>query len=111
MRVMQGPDWDSTAVFVTWDDFGGFYDHVAPPQVDQFGLGPRVPLLVISPYAKTGYVSHYVYDHTSVLKFIETRYNLPPLTSRDAAADGLRDSFDFTQPPQPPLLLRPCTCP
>ncbi len=109
--VMQGPDWNSTVVFVTWDDFGGFYDHVAPPQVDQFGLGPRVPLLVISPYAKAGYVSHTVYDHTSVLKFIETRYGLPSLTSRDAAANNMLDSFDFAQPPQAPLLLKPHTCP
>jgi phospholipase C len=67
--VMQGPDWNSTVVLITWGDFGGCYDHVAPPQVDQFALGPRVPLLIISPYAKAGYVSHTVYDHTSVLKF------------------------------------------
>jgi phospholipase C len=91
--VMQKPDWNSTAVFVTWDDFGGFYDHVAPPQVDQFGLGPRVPLLVISPYAKPGYVTHSVADHTSVLKFVEMRYGLQPLTSRDAGAGSLLDSL------------------
>ncbi len=109
--VMQGPDWNSTVVFVTWDDFGGFYDHVAPPQVDQFGLGPRVPLLIISPYAKPAYVSHTVYDHTSVLKFIETRYGLKALTSRDAAASNMLDSFDFAQAPQAPLLLQPRTCP
>jgi phospholipase C len=109
--VMQGPDWNSTVVFVTWDDFGGFYDHVAPPQVDQFGLGPRVPLLIISPYAKAEYVSHTVYDHTSVLKFIETRYGLRPLTSRDAAASNMLDSFNFAQTPQAPLLLQPHTCP
>jgi phospholipase C len=109
--LMQGPDWNSTAVFITWDDFGGFYDHVAPPQVDQFGLGPRVPLLIISPYAKSGHVSHTVYDHTSVLKFIETRYHLQPLTSRDAQANAMLDSFDFDQPPQPPFLLSPRACP
>jgi phospholipase C len=109
--VMQGPDWNSTVVFVAWDDFGGFYDHVAPPQVDQFGLGPRVPLLIISPYAKPAYVSHTVYEHTSVLKFIETRYGLKALTSRDAAASNMLDSFDFGQAPQPPLLLQPRTCP
>jgi phospholipase C len=108
--VMQGPEWNSTVVFITWDDFGGFYDHVAPPQVDQFGLGPRVPLLIISPYAKGGYISHNVYDHTSVLKFIEIRYGLPPLTSRDAAAGNLLDNFDFAQSPQPPLVLQPRTC-
>jgi phospholipase C len=109
--VMHGPDWHSTVVFVTWDDFGGLYDHLAPPQVDQFGLGPRVPLLIISPYAKRGYVSHTVYDHTSVLKFIETRYGLQVLTSRDAAASNMLDSFDFDQAPQPPLLLQSRTCP
>jgi phospholipase C len=108
---MQGPDWNSTAVFLTWDDFGGLYDHVAPPQVDQFGLGPRVPLLIISPYAKSGYVSHTVSDHTSILKFIETRYHLQPLTSRDAQANPMLDSFDFTQRPRPPFLLTPRTCP
>ena len=109
--VMQGPDWNSTVVFVTWDDFGGLYDHLAPPQVDQFGLGPRVPLLIISPYAKRGFVSHTVYDHTTVLKFIETRYGLQALTSRDAAASNMLDSFDFEQAPQPPLLLQSRTCP
>jgi phospholipase C len=109
--VMQGPDWNSTVVFMTWDDFGGFYDHMPPPQVDQFGLGPRVPLLIISPYAKPGYVSHTVYDHTSVLKFVETRYGLPALTSRDAWANPMLDIFDFSQPPRPPLLLSPRTCP
>ena len=109
--VMQGPDWNSTAVFVTWDDFGGFYDHLPPPQVDQFGLGPRVPMLIISPYAKPGYVSHAVYDHTSVLRFVEKRYDLPALTPRDASADAMLDSFDFTRPPRPPLLLSTRTCP
>jgi phospholipase C len=109
--VMQGPEWNSTVVFMTWDDFGGFYDHVAPPQVDQFGLGPRVPLLIISPYAKPGYVSHTVYDHTSILKFVETRYGIPALTSRDAWANAMLDSFDFGRPPRPPLLLSTRTCP
>jgi phospholipase C len=108
--VMRGPDWNSTAVFITWDDFGGFYDHVPPPQVDQFGLGPRVPLLIISAYAKSGYISHTVSDHTSILKFIETRYNLRPLTARDAQANAMLDSFDFNQAPQPPLLLTPRSC-
>jgi phospholipase C len=109
--LMQSPDWNSTAVFITWDDFGGFYDHVAPPQIDQFGLGPRVPLLIVSPYAKSGYVSHTVSDHTSFLKFVETRYHLQPLTARDAQASAMLDSFDFNQSPQPPFLLTPRTCP
>jgi phospholipase C len=108
--LMQGPDWGSTAVFITWDDFGGFYDHVPPPQVDQFGFGPRVPLLIISPFAKAGYISHTLSEHSSILKFIETRYNLQPLTSRDRAASDLLDSFDFDQQPQPPLVQQPRKC-
>lgn len=109
--LMKGPDWASTAVFIAWDDFGGFYDHVAPPGVDEYGLGPRVPALVISPYAKPGYVSHVQYDHTSILKFIETQFGLASLNSRDAAANDFSDAFDFTQTPQAPLLLTTRHCP
>jgi len=108
---MQGPAWSSTAVFITFDDFGGFYDHVPPPQVDQAGFGPRVPLLIISPYAKKGYVSHTTYEFSSILKFVETRYNLYPLTARDAAASDMFDSFDFQQTPQSPLILQTRACP
>ena len=108
--VMQGPSWNSTAVFITWDDFGGFYDHVPPPQVDRFGLGPRVPLLIISPFAKAGHISHTLYEHSSVLKFVETRYGLNSLTSRDGAASDMLDSFDFNQQPQGPLLLTERQC-
>jgi phospholipase C len=109
--VMLGPDWTSTVVFLTFDDFGGFYDHVPAPQLDAFGLGPRVPLLIISPFAKAGYVSHTVYEHSSVLKFVETRYHLPALTARDGAASDMLDSFDFTQQPQSPLIVQPRQCP
>ena len=111
--VMQGPDWKSTAIFMTWDDFGGFYDHVPPPVKDQFGLGPRVPLIIISPYAKKGYISHTQYEFSSVLKFIEELYGLPPLTQRDATANDTTDSFDFLQLPRLPLILntRPCPIP
>ncbi len=109
--VMQGPDWNSTAVFITWDDFGGFYDHVPPPQLDQFGLGPRLPLVIISPFAKTGFISHTVYEFSSLLKFVETRYGLQPLTARDSMANDMLDSFDFNQQPQPPLILHPRQCP
>ena len=108
--LMQGPDWNSTAVFITWDDFGGFYDHVPPPQIDQFGFGPRVPMLVISPFAKAGYISHTVYEHSSILKFVETRYKLQPLTSRDAAASNMLDTFDFDQQPRSPLILQQRQC-
>jgi phospholipase C len=105
--IMRGPDWDRTAIFITWDDFGGFYDHVKPPFLDAFGLGPRMPLLVISPYAKPGYVDHTTYEFSSMLAFIEKRWDLPPLTKRDANANDMFGAFDWTQPPQPPLILHP----
>lgn len=109
--VMQGPDWGSTAIFVVWDDFGGFYDHVSPPVSDQYGMGPRVPLLIISPYAKAGYISHTTYELSSFLKFTEERFGLSPLTSRDASANDMLDSFDFTQSPLAPLVLETRHCP
>jgi len=109
--IMQGPDWPTTAIVITWDDFGGFYDHVPPPAADQFGYGPRVPLIVISPYAKEGFVSHTVYEFASVLQLIETRFNLAPLTTRDAIANSMLDMFDFSKAPAPPLIrpLRTCS--
>ena len=109
--VMQGPNWNSTAIFLTWDDFGGFYDHVPPPNTDEFGFGPRVPLVIISPYAKPGFISHTQYEFASVLKFIEERFSLAPLTARDGAANDTTDSFDFTQAPLAPLVLSPRSCP
>jgi len=109
--LMQGPQWGSTAVFLTWDDPGGFYDHVSPPNLDSFGLGPRVPMIIISPYAKPGYISHTQYEFSSVLKFIEERFNLPFLTDRDANANDTTDSFNFSQSPLAPLVLTQQTCP
>ncbi len=109
--VMQGPDWGSTAIVLTWDDYGGFYDHVAPPQVDSYGLGPRVPWIIISPYAKPGYITHTQYEFSSFLKTVEERYSLPPLSDRDANANDIQDSFDFTQNPLPPLVLTQRQCP
>ena len=109
--LMQGPDWGTSAVFLTWDDFGGFYDHVAPPPVDIYGLGPRVPLLIISPYAQPGYISHTQYEFSSVLKFIEDDFGLTPLSDRDANANDTTDSFNFSQTPTPPVILNPQTCP
>lgn len=109
--LMQGPNWGNTVVFLTWDDEGGFYDHVPPPGLDQYGLGPRVPLIIISPYAKPKNVSHTQYEFSSVLKFIETRYNLAPLTTRDANANDMTDSFNFGQKPLSPLVLNQRTCP
>lgn len=103
--------WNTTAVFVVWDDFGGMYDHVAPPDVDTFGLGPRVPLLVISPYARKAHISTTQYEFSSVLKFIEERFGLPPLTTRDANANDITDSFNFNQKPLAPLVLQTRQCP
>ncbi|MEP6757922.1 MAG: alkaline phosphatase family protein [Actinomycetota bacterium] len=110
-QLMQSPDWSSTAVVLTWDDFGGFYDHVAPPHVDMYGLGPRVPTIVISPYARAGYVDHTTYEFASVLRFIETIFDLAPLTSRDANSSDMLGAFDFNQQPLDPLVLQPRNCP
>jgi phospholipase C len=90
--------WDSTAIIVVWDDWGGWYDHVAPPQLDRMGLGPRVPLIVISPYAKRHYVSHVQHEFGSILKFTEDVFDLPRLGTTDVRSDALRDCFDFNQP-------------
>jgi phospholipase C len=113
--IMRSPMWEDTAIFLTWDDYGGFYDHVPPPDVDRMGFGFRVPLMVISPYAIEGTVSHESGEFSSVLRFIEDNWSLRPyLTSRDKAATPLRSAFDFTQPPRPPdpLPLRTdCTGP
>ncbi len=88
--------WDQVAVVITYDDFGGWHDHVPPPAIDRWGPGSRVPALVISPYARRGFVDHTFYDTTSILKFIETRWELPPLSGRDASANDLTDAFDFS---------------
>jgi phospholipase C len=109
--IMQGPDWPTTAIVLTWDDFGGFYDHVPPPVVDFYGLGIRVPLVVISPYVREGIVSHTVYEPASILQLIETRYKLKALTNRDVIANSLLDMFDFSQSPAPPLVLPTRDCP
>jgi phospholipase C len=109
--IMQGPDWESTAIFLAWDDFGGFYDHVPPPAVDIYGFGPRVPMLIISPYAIAGHISHTQYEFSSVLKYAEETYGLPPLTERDQDANDMQDSFNYTQSPNPPLILTQRTCP
>jgi phospholipase C len=118
--VMKSPDWDSTAIFLSWDDWGGFYDHVVPPTVDANGYGLRVPGLVISPYAKQGYIDHQILSSDAYLKFIEDDFldgvRLNPATDnrpdprpdvRENAAilGNLLQDFDFNQPPRPPMLL------
>jgi phospholipase C len=118
--VMSGPDWKSTAIFLAWDDWGGFYDHVLPPRVDGLGYGLRVPGLVISPYARRGYIDHHVLSFDAYLKFIEADFmggqTLNPATDGrpDPRPDVREDvgvlaniaaDFNFTQQPRRPLLL------
>jgi phospholipase C len=109
--LLNGPDGDSSAVFLVWDDFGGFYDHVKPPTLDNYGLGIRVPFFIISPYAKAGFVTHNRYEFSSVLKFIEELFGLPALSTRDANANDITNAFNFNQAPIPPLLLQTHECP
>jgi phospholipase C len=118
--IMRSPCWDSTAIFLSWDDWGGFYDNVTPPQIDENGYGLRVPGLVISPYAKTGFIDHQTLSHDAYLKFIEDDFmegqRLNPLTDgrpdarpdvREELTGELTDDFEFEQPPRPPMLLSP----
>jgi phospholipase C len=109
--LMHSRYWKTSAVFLSWDDFGGFYDHVPPPHVDLYGLGPRVPALVISPWAKRGYIDHTTYDFSSVLKTIEELFRLPSMAQRDSQANDMFDSFDLKQHASAPLFLRQRTCP
>ena len=123
--MMSGPGWGKTLLILTYDEHGGYFDHVPPPpavipdsfppditvrpnqpgRFDRYGF--RVPTVVVSPYAKKNYVSHVVHDHTSILKLVETKWNLPAMTYRDANADNMLDSVDLHSPPaflQPPAL-------
>jgi phospholipase C len=92
--------WNSTAVIVTWDDWGGWFDHVSPPQLDYQGLGFRVPMLVISPYSKPSYVSHTQYEFASILKFVEDNWNLGRIGGNDVRAASIGDCFNFSQAPR-----------
>jgi phospholipase C len=96
--------WDSTAIFIFWDDYGGWYDPEPPAYADYDGLGFRIPLLVISPYAKKGFVSHVPYEHGSILKFVEDTFGLARLAASDARANSPAppegDAFDFSKPPR-----------
>ena len=123
---MQGPEWDSTAIFLAWDDWGGFYDHVVPPKVDQNGYGLRVPGLVINPYARPGYIDHQTLSFDAYAKFIEDdflggqRLDLqtdgrpdprPDVRENASELGTLVGDFDFSQLPRPPLLLPPYPLP
>jgi phospholipase C len=114
--IMNGPQWSTTAFFLVWDEWGGFYDHVDPPVVERWNdgspvrYGHRVPCIVVSPYARAGHVSHQMYSHVSLLRFAETIFSLEPLTHRDARASDMLDCFDFEQTPLPPLSLESRQC-
>jgi phospholipase C len=97
--IGDSPYWSNTAVFITWDDWGGWYDHVAPPVINAYEYGFRVPLIVVSPYAKAHYVSHVMHHFGSILRFIEKNFSLPSLNYADSRADDLSDCFDLTQAP------------
>jgi phospholipase C len=120
--IMEGPDWDSTAIFLAWDDWGGFYDHVPPPAVDGSGYGLRVPALVISPYARHGYVDHQTLSFDAYLKFIEDDFlggaridprtdgrpdSRPTVRESERILGDLTRDFDFSQAPRKPLVLPP----
>jgi phospholipase C len=117
---MRSPDWDSTAIFLAWDDWGGFYDHVVPPSVDQLGYGLRVPAILISPYAKRGYVDHQILSFDAYDKFIEDDFlggqridprsdgrpdPRPDVREDEKILGNLTNEFDFNQSPRPPLIL------
>jgi len=118
--IMQGPDWDSTAIFLAWDDWGGFYDHVVPPHVDANGYGLRVPALVISAYARKGFIDHQTLSFDAYLKFIEDLYlggeridpatdgrpdSRPTVRENEPQLGDLLTDFDFSQSPRAPLVL------
>jgi len=108
--VMRSPYWKSTAIVLTWDDFGGFYDHVPTPQHTNYLFGPRVPTIVISPYAKQHTIDHTQYDFRSVLKFVEDTFKLPHLTTYDRSVHSLSHMFNFHQRAAKPLLLPRLQC-
>jgi phospholipase C len=91
--LIHSNSWRNSILFFTYDEGGGFFDHVPPPQVDAYGMGMRVPMLVISPYVKRGYISNHLYEHASMLKFIERRFSLPSLAS-------INHEFDISTPAQ-----------
>jgi len=118
--VVKGGLWPNCAIFITWDDWGGWYDHVSPPDVEtwdgpkppsykgtQFRNGSRVGCPVLGPYAKSGYISSVVHSHVSLVKFCEATFGLQPINTRDGGSDGMSDCFDYSQSPLPPPAAKP----
>jgi len=104
-RLMLSRYWERSAFLWSYDGSGGWYDHVVPPVIDGVQAGLRVPAILVSPYARPGYIDHTQLDYTSALKFVEYNWGLPPLTSRDATAESISSAFDFTAPPRAPRIL------
>jgi len=103
--------WKSTVIVLTWDDFGGFYDHVPPPVINNIAFGPRVPTIIISPYAYSHRVDHSIYDFSSVLRFAEDTFHLGRLSSYDSSARSIAHMLDFSRKPSHPLILKTRKCP
>jgi len=114
--IVKGALWARTAIFITWDCWGGWFDHVSPPNVEtwklttpqpsykgtQFRYGSRVGCLILSPFARSGYISKKLHSHVSLVRFCESLFGLPALNRRDAQADDMSDCFDFKRSPAPP---------
>jgi phospholipase C len=103
--LMRSDVWERSAFLLVYDDWGGWYDHVEPPQVDEHGYGFRVPAILVSPYAKRGHIDSTVLDFTSILKFIEDNWDLEPIAERDANANSLASAFDFSMAPREPVFI------
>ena len=109
--IMKSKYWRSTAIVLVWDDFGGFYDHVRPPVINNIGFGPRVPAIVISPYARARYVAHTTYDFSSMVRFAEDVFGLPYLPGYDPSVPSIAGMFNFHRSPASPLIMRQQNCP
>jgi phospholipase C len=109
--IMKSKFWSSTAIVLTWDDFGGFYDHVAPPKTSQYTLGPRVPAIVISPYSRMHHIDHRRYDFRSILTLVENLFGLPHLAKFDRGVSSIGQMLDFSQKAQRPMILKTRSCP
>ncbi|HZT95219.1 MAG TPA: alkaline phosphatase family protein [Chloroflexota bacterium] len=110
--VTRSPAWPHTVIVLAWDDFGGFYDNVAPPHKSKYLLGPRVPAIIISPFARPHYVDHMQFDFRSIVKFVETQYNLPKEAKYNRkGVNSIGAMLDMTQKPAPGLILKDRVCP
>ncbi|HEV3310061.1 MAG TPA: alkaline phosphatase family protein [Chloroflexota bacterium] len=110
-EVMQSPLWKSTVILITWDDYGGFYDHVAPPRLSAFRLGPRVPLMVVSPYARPHFIDHQTMDFRAIVKYVEAQFNLPHLMKYNRGVQSMSGMLNLQQEPLRPSPEPMVSCP